>query len=156
MVGVVERRHNWLLNPGIPIPEEARAVHGISDADVKDASLKAPPSTKGIVIDKKLFSRAIKDKKGKANEKEVLDRIDRRFRLLTGGTTTPLIVVPTRAALGSKKGILTKLSVKGAAVSKSARLGATKDLPQEPRSLIQSVGFQVTPIFGLKVPPKSL
>jgi DNA-directed RNA polymerase subunit beta len=46
---------------------------------VKDASLKAPPSTRGVVIDKKLFSRAIKDKKAKANEKDVLDRIDKEY-----------------------------------------------------------------------------
>jgi len=35
--GVVVERFNWLVNPGQPIPDEARAVHGISDDDVKDA-----------------------------------------------------------------------------------------------------------------------
>jgi DNA polymerase III subunit epsilon len=35
--GKVESRHNWLINPGMPIAAEAQAVHGISDADVKDA-----------------------------------------------------------------------------------------------------------------------
>lgn len=35
--GEIVARHNWLVNPGCPIPEEARAVHGISDADVADA-----------------------------------------------------------------------------------------------------------------------
>ncbi len=35
--GDVIARYNWLVNPGVPIPEEARAVHGISDADVADA-----------------------------------------------------------------------------------------------------------------------
>ncbi len=39
--------------------------------------MKAPPSIKGVVIDKKLFSRAIKDKKTKGNEKAVLDKIDK-------------------------------------------------------------------------------
>jgi DNA polymerase-3 subunit epsilon len=34
--GVVIRRANWLINPGIPIPDEARAVHGISDDDVRN------------------------------------------------------------------------------------------------------------------------
>jgi DNA-directed RNA polymerase subunit beta len=43
-----------------------RAIFGDKAGDVKDASLKAPPSLKGVVIDKKLFSRAIKDKKTKA------------------------------------------------------------------------------------------
>ncbi|MBL7964720.1 MAG: DNA-directed RNA polymerase subunit beta [Flavobacteriales bacterium] len=64
-----------------PSPEEKllRAIFGDKAGDVKDASLKAPPSTKGVVIDKKLFSRAIKDKKSKANEKGVLDQIDKEF-----------------------------------------------------------------------------
>ncbi|MFO0665237.1 MAG: 3'-5' exonuclease [Polyangiaceae bacterium] len=35
--GSVVRKHSWLVNPGIPIAEDARAVHGISDDDVKDA-----------------------------------------------------------------------------------------------------------------------
>jgi DNA polymerase-3 subunit epsilon len=35
--GEVVKRHNWLVNPGIPIPDAAREVHGISDDDVKDA-----------------------------------------------------------------------------------------------------------------------
>ncbi len=48
-----------------PTPEEKllRAIFGDKAGDVKDASLKAPPSMKGVVIDKKLFSRVIKDRK---------------------------------------------------------------------------------------------
>ena len=47
-----------------PTPEEKllRAIFGDKAGDAKDASLKAPPSLKGVVIDKKLFSRAKKDK----------------------------------------------------------------------------------------------
>src|SRR5687767_11927361 len=62
-----------------PSPEEKllRAIFGDKAGDVKDASLKAPPSTKGVVIDKKLFSRAIKDKKTKGNEKAILEQIDK-------------------------------------------------------------------------------
>ena len=61
-----------------PTPEEKllRAIFGDKAGDVKDASLKAGPSMKGVVIDKKLFSRAIKDRRQKAKEKEVIDRID--------------------------------------------------------------------------------
>ena len=64
-----------------PSPEEKllRAIFGDKAGDVKDASLKAPPSTKGVVIDKKLFSRAIKDKKTKTNEKTVLEQLDKEF-----------------------------------------------------------------------------
>jgi putative intracellular protease/amidase len=62
-----------------PSPEEKllRAIFGDKAGDVKDASLKAPPSTKGVVIDKKLFSRAVKDKKAKTNEKAILEQIDK-------------------------------------------------------------------------------
>jgi len=62
-----------------PSPEEKllRAIFGDKAGDVKDASLKAPPSTKGVVIDKKLFSRAVKDKKTKGNEKAILEQIDK-------------------------------------------------------------------------------
>ncbi|MFN5181445.1 MAG: DNA-directed RNA polymerase subunit beta [Bacteroidota bacterium] len=62
-----------------PSPEEKllRAIFGDKAGDVKDASLKVPPSLKGVIIDKKLFSRAIKDKKAKLEEKPMLDRLDR-------------------------------------------------------------------------------
>jgi len=62
-----------------PSPEEKllRAIFGDKAGDVKDASLKVPPSLKGVVIDKKLFSRAIKDKKAKLEEKPLLERLDR-------------------------------------------------------------------------------
>jgi len=64
-----------------PSPEEKllRAIFGDKAGDVKDASLKAPPSIRGVVIDKKLFSRAIKDKKSKAGEKGVLEQIDKEY-----------------------------------------------------------------------------
>lgn len=63
-----------------PSPEEKllRAIFGDKAGDVKDASLKASPSLMGVVIDKKLFSRVTKDKKGKAT-KTLLDQIDERF-----------------------------------------------------------------------------
>ncbi|MEZ4758125.1 MAG: DNA-directed RNA polymerase subunit beta [Flavobacteriales bacterium] len=62
-----------------PSPEEKllRAIFGDKAGDVKDASMKAPPSTKGVVVDKKLFSRAVKDKKAKGNEKAILEQIDK-------------------------------------------------------------------------------
>ncbi|HOK99040.1 MAG TPA: DNA-directed RNA polymerase subunit beta [Bacteroidales bacterium] len=66
-----------------PTPEEKllRAIFGDKAGDVKDASLKASPSLDGIVIDKKLFSRAIKDKKGNKaiNEKVLLQKIEDEF-----------------------------------------------------------------------------
>jgi DNA-directed RNA polymerase subunit beta len=63
-----------------PSPEEKllRAIFGDKAGDVKDASLKASPSLNGVVIDKKLFSRVTKDKKGTATKK-LLDQIDEKF-----------------------------------------------------------------------------
>jgi len=64
-----------------PTPEEKllRAIFGDKAGDVKDASLKAPPSMKGVVVDKKLFSRMIKDRKVKAKEKDVVKILDDEF-----------------------------------------------------------------------------
>ena len=64
-----------------PSPEEKllRAIFGDKAGDVKDASLKAPPSLNGVVIDKKLFSRAIKDKKARSQDKEVILQLDEEF-----------------------------------------------------------------------------
>ncbi|MCX6235813.1 MAG: DNA-directed RNA polymerase subunit beta [Bacteroidetes bacterium] len=65
-----------------PTPEEKllRAIFGDKAGDVKDASLKAPPSMRGVVIEKKLFSRVIKDRKAKAKEKDDLTKLDKEFK----------------------------------------------------------------------------
>ncbi len=64
-----------------PSPEEKllRAIFGDKAGDVKDASLKASPSLSGIVIDKKLFSRVIRERKGTVTTKSLLDKIDENF-----------------------------------------------------------------------------
>ena len=61
-----------------PSPEEKllRAIFGDKAGDVKDASLKASPSLKGVIVNKKLFSRAIKDRKQKAKDKPMLAQLD--------------------------------------------------------------------------------
>ena len=61
-----------------PSPEEKllRAIFGDKAGDVKDSSLKANPSLSGVVIDKKLFSRAIKTRESKRQDKAVLQRLD--------------------------------------------------------------------------------
>ena len=65
-----------------PSPEEKllRAIFGDKAGDVKDASLKAGPSLEGVVINKKLFSRSIKDRKSKTVEKPILEKIDADFK----------------------------------------------------------------------------
>ena len=67
-----------------PTPEEKllRAIFGDKAGDVKDASLKAPPSLNGIVIDKKLFTRTIKDKRKRADDKDLLKKLEVKYDLL--------------------------------------------------------------------------
>ncbi len=64
-----------------PSPEEKllRAIFGDKAGDVKDASMKAPPSLRGVVIDKKLFAKAVKSPKRKSEEKIIVEELDKRF-----------------------------------------------------------------------------
>ena len=64
-----------------PTPEEKllRAIFGDNAGDVKDASLKASPSLRGVVIDKKLFQRAIKDKAKRIQDKDDIKTLEVEF-----------------------------------------------------------------------------
>jgi len=64
-----------------PTPEEKllRAIFGDKAGDVKDASLKASPSLHGVVIEKKLFSRAVKDKRKRAQDKEDISKLEDQY-----------------------------------------------------------------------------
>ena len=64
-----------------PTPEEKllRAIFGDKAGDVKDASLKAPPSLNGVVIDKKLFVRSFKDKRRRSQDKVDLEILETKF-----------------------------------------------------------------------------
>jgi DNA-directed RNA polymerase subunit beta len=64
-----------------PSPEEKllRAIFGDKAGDVKDASLKASPSLKGVVIDKKLFSRVIKTRAEKNADKQLLPKWNEEY-----------------------------------------------------------------------------
>lgn len=64
-----------------PTPEEKllRAIFGDKAGDVKDASLKASPSLHGVVINKKLFARAIKDKRKRAKDKEDIAVLESQY-----------------------------------------------------------------------------
>ena len=61
-----------------PTPEEKllRAIFGDKAGDVKNASLKAGPSMKGVVIGKRLFSRVVKDRKAKSKDKDIIAELD--------------------------------------------------------------------------------
>ena len=82
-----------------PSPEEKllRAIFGDKAGDVKDASLKAGPSLRGVVIEKKLFSRAIKDRKSKSQDKPMLEALDadyqRDFAALRDKLVEKLLVI---------------------------------------------------------------
>jgi len=76
-----------------PTPEEKllRAIFGDKAGDVKDASMKAPPSLKGVVINKQLFARAKKDKVQKAQEKELLSKLEDQHKIALNELQTILI-----------------------------------------------------------------
>ncbi|MBX2926949.1 MAG: DNA-directed RNA polymerase subunit beta [Saprospiraceae bacterium] len=76
-----------------PTPEEKllRAIFGDKAGDVKDASLKAPPSINGVIIDKQLFARAKKDNKQKAQEKDLLTKLDDQHEIALNELKTILI-----------------------------------------------------------------
>ena len=76
-----------------PSPEEKllRAIFGDKAGDVKDASLKATPSLKGVVIGTNLFSRAIKKKKSKLSDKAILPKLDEEYEEKMNGLKSILI-----------------------------------------------------------------
>ena len=82
-----------------PSPEEKllRSIFGDKAGDVKDASLKASPSLQGVVIDKKLFARSVKDRKIKAAEKPLIQKLDdemeRKLTDIKGKLTDKLFVL---------------------------------------------------------------
>jgi DNA-directed RNA polymerase subunit beta len=82
-----------------PSPEEKllRAIFGDKAGDVKDASLKAPPSTSGVVIEKKLFARSKKDKAVKTEDKtriaKLQDEFEKKLKTLKGELAEKLFTI---------------------------------------------------------------
>ena len=113
-----------------PSPEEKllRAIFGDKAGDVKDASLKASPSLKGVVIDKRLYSRAIKTRSSKLADKALLPRIDEEFderatelkNILVGKLLT---LTEGHTSMGVKDYVGADVLPKGAKFSKSALEG---------------------------------
>ena len=109
-----------------PTPEEKllRAIFGDKAGDVKDASLKANPSLTGVVIDRKLFSKAIKTRASKAADKITLQKLDDKFQKDTEELknlmiTKLLALVEDQKILGVKDTIGTEVIAKGAKLTKS-------------------------------------
>ena len=112
-----------------PTPEEKllRAIFGDKAGDVKDASLKANPSLTGVVIDRKLFSKAIKTRASKAADKLTLQKLDDNFQKETEELKDVMIskllaLVEGQKVLGVKDTIGTEVIAKGAKLTKSVLL----------------------------------
>ena len=86
-----------------PTPEEKllRAIFGEKAGDVKDASLKAKPSHQGVVISKSLFSKSIKTKKDRDNDKDKLNEIENNFKV-TKEKLKSLLVSKLYGVIGGK------------------------------------------------------
>ncbi|MBP7781000.1 MAG: DNA-directed RNA polymerase subunit beta [Paludibacteraceae bacterium] len=76
-----------------PSPEEKllRAIFGDKAGDVKDASLKAPPSIHGVVIDKRVFARAVKTRKSKQQDEARVKQLDSDFEAMAEDLKTTLV-----------------------------------------------------------------
>ena len=109
-----------------PTPEEKllRAIFGDKAGDVKDASLKANPSLSGVVIDRRLYSKAQKSRSSKAADKSTLLELDEQFDKETSVLKSTLIdkllvLTKGKTSLGVKDTIGTEIIAKGAKFSKS-------------------------------------
>ena len=113
-----------------PSPEEKllRAIFGDKAGDVKDASLKASPSLKGVVIGKRLYSRAIKTRSSKLADKALLPRIDEEFEDRAAELKSILVsklqtLTEGHTSAGVKDYVGVDVLPKGARFSKSALEG---------------------------------
>ena len=109
-----------------PTPEEKllRAIFGDKAGDVKDASLKANPSLSGVIIDRKLFARAIKNRASKAADKVKLQKLDDDFAKETDALRDVMVdkllaLLKGKDCLGVKDNIDTEVIAKGGKYSKS-------------------------------------
>ena len=110
-----------------PSPEEKllRAIFGDKAGDVKDASLKATPSLKGVVIGTNLFSRAIKKRKSKLCDKAILPKLDEEYEVKQAALKDLLIeklmvLTNGKTSQGVKDYLGTEVIAKGAKFSQKA------------------------------------
>lgn len=110
-----------------PSPEEKllRAIFGDKAGDVKDASLKASPSLKGVVIGTNLFSKAAKKGKTKLSSKALLPKLDEEYEEKMAKQKTILVdkllvLTEGKASQGVKDYLNTDVIAKGAKFTKSA------------------------------------
>jgi DNA-directed RNA polymerase subunit beta len=151
-----------------PTPEEKllRAIFGDKAGDVKNASLKAPPSMRGVVVEKNLFSRAIKDKKNKSKDKDIIDTlkkeyttyftdiraklIDKLFAIVSNRTSQGVtntygeVVVPQRTKFTQK--ILQSIDF---TVVNSDKWTTDKDKNQLVRNLVNNYNIKFKELSGI-------
>ena len=103
-----------------PSPEEKllKAIFGDKAGDVKDASLKASPSLSGVVIDKSLYKRAMKDRKQKLEDKETMAKFDAAFAVKVAELKALLVsklvkLLDGQTSLGVYDHIKTEVIAKG-------------------------------------------
>lgn len=109
-----------------PTPEEKllRAIFGDKAGDVKDASLKTPPSITGIVVDKQIYARAKKDKSQKVQEKELLTKLEDQHKIAINELHTILLdkllsLLKDRSSNGVRSVYNEELIPKGSKFNKS-------------------------------------
>ncbi|NDW09535.1 DNA-directed RNA polymerase subunit beta [Dysgonomonas sp. 520] len=110
-----------------PSPEEKllRAIFGDKAGDVKDASLKASPSLKGVVIGTNLFSKATKKGKTKLSSKALLPKLDEEYEVKMGKLKMVLVdkllvLTEGKASQGVKDYLNSDIIAKGAKFTKAA------------------------------------
>ena len=110
-----------------PSPEEKllRAIFGDKAGDVKDASLKATPSLRGVVIETNLFSKAAKKRKSRLTDKAILPKLDEEFDVkmaeLKGQLVEKLLLLTNgKTSLGVKDYLNTDIIAKGAKFSRKS------------------------------------
>ena len=110
-----------------PSPEEKllRAIFGDKAGDVKDASLKATPSLRGVVIETALFSKAIKKRKSKMADKAILPKLDEEYEQRMAELKVILVdklmtLTEGKVSQGVKDYMNTEIIVKGAKFTRKA------------------------------------
>ena len=110
-----------------PSPEEKllRAIFGDKAGDVKDASLKATPSLRGIVIETNLFSKAVKKRKSRLTDKAILPKLDEDFELKMAELKVQLVeklltLTNGKVSQGVKDYMNTEVIAKGTKFSRKA------------------------------------
>ena len=104
-----------------PSPEEKllRAIFGDKAGDVKDASLKATPSLRGVVIETALFSKAVKKRKSRLTDKAILPKLDEEYEEKMASLKTLLVdkllvLTNGKVSQGVKDYMNTEIIAKGA------------------------------------------